>query len=59
MGLREDVKFIVKQEYEPKVPNEDVILQQAIHAVRYGKSTGNIALDRKAMNELNSKEEER
>ena len=59
MGLREDVKFIVKQEYEPKVPNEDVILQQAINAVSHGKSTGNVALDRKAMEELNSKGEER
>ena len=59
MGLRDDIKFIVKQEYEPKVPSEDIILQQAIHAISHGKSTGNAALDKRAINELNSKEEAR
>ena len=59
MGLREDIKFIVEQGYEPKVPNKDIILQQAINAISHGKSTGNVALDRKAMEELNSKGEER
>jgi len=62
MGLREDVKFVVKQDYEPKVPSEDIILQQAINVVSRGKSTRNVALDRKAikaMEKLKSKGEDR
>ena len=59
MGLREDVKFMVKQEpqYEPKVPNENIILKQAIQTIKSGKSKGNVALDRKAIQEINAEEE--
>ncbi len=59
MGLREDVKFIINQEpqYESKAPNEDITLKQAIQAIRNGKSTGNIALDKKAIEAINAQEE--
>ena len=49
MGLREDVKYMLDKEWEPKVPNNETILKQAKSQIKRGKSTGNVALDIKAI----------
>lgn len=57
MGLREDVKFIVDTQFEPKVPNERTILEQAKAQLRKGKSSGSPKLDLKAIKSLKEDEE--
>lgn len=49
MGLREDVRYIVGKDYEPKIPEKQIILKQAKEQLSKGKSTGSIKLDVKAI----------
>ena len=49
MSLREDVKFEVKTDWHPKVPSEQIVMEQAKRQLKKGKSSGNIALDIKAI----------
>ena len=58
MGLREDVRYMLHSDWEPKVPNEEEILRQSKIQIKKGKSTGSVALDVKAIESL-SKEKER
>ena len=51
MELRKDVKYMLNSDWEPKVPEEKVILKQAKLQFKRGKSTGRVALDIKAMKE--------
>ena len=51
MSLREDVKYEIKTEWHPKVPNEQKIIKQIQGQLRKGKSSGSIALDLKAIRE--------
>ena len=55
MGLRKDVKYMLSSDWEPKVPEEKVILKQAEAQLNKGKSTGNVALDVKAMKGKNDR----
>ena len=57
MGLREDVKYIIDKDWEPKVPSQEEILRQASQQIKKGKSTGNVALDRKAIKALKDGDE--
>lgn len=59
MGLREDVKFQVKQDWHPKVPCEETIMQQVKSSLKHGKSSGSIALDMKAIKEEYQRDDER
>ena len=52
MGLREDVKYIINKDWEPKVPSQEEILRQAKLQIKRGKSTGSVALDMKAMKKI-------
>ena len=52
MGLREDVKYIIDKDWEPKVPSQEEILKQAKSQIRRGKSTGSVFLDMKAMKKI-------
>ena len=58
MSLRKDAEYMTNQEYEPKVPDEDIILKQAIRQIKHGKSTGSTKLDIKAMKEMREPEED-
>jgi len=49
MELRKDIKRVLESDWEPKVPEEDVILKQAKAQLKKGKSSGSVALDIKAM----------
>ena len=49
MELRKDVKYMLDSDWEPKVPEDDVVLKQAKVQIKKGKSTGSVALDIKAM----------
>ena len=51
MELRKDVKYMLNSDWEPKVPEAEVILKQAKLQLKKGKSTGSVALDIKAMKE--------
>ena len=51
MELRKDVKYMLESDWEPKVPEQEIILKQAKPQLKKGKSTGSIALDIKAMKE--------
>ena len=55
MGLREDVKFQLKQEWHPRVPDEGTIMQQVKSSLKHGKSSGSMALDRKVIKEENER----
>ena len=59
MGLREDVRYMLHSDWEPKVPNEENILKQAEAQIKRGESTGNVRLDVDAIKSLNNKDEER
>ena len=52
MALRRDVIYMSKIHWEPKVPNESVILEQGMHQIKHGKSTGNIHFDIQVFNAL-------
>ena len=52
MGLREDVKYIIDKDWEPKVPSQEEILKQAQSQIKRGKSTGSVALDMKSMEKI-------
>ena len=56
MGLREDVKYMLDKDWEPKVPTEEEILKQAELQIKRGKSTGSVALDIKAIKSLKDKD---
>ena len=58
MGLREDVKYQLNKDWEPKVPSSEEILKQAKICMKRGKSSGNVALDIKAMKSLKKDKEE-
>lgn len=49
MGLREDIKFQLKQEWHPRVPDARTIMQQVKGSLKHGKSSGSMALDIKAV----------
>ena len=49
MGFREDVKCMLSKECNTKVPSEKEILRQAKMQIGIGKSTGNVNLDRIAI----------
>ena len=49
MSLRDDVKFEIKTDWHPNVPNEQIIIKQTQGQLRKGKSSGNMALDLKAI----------
>lgn len=55
MGLREDVKFQVEQDWHPKVPRTETIMQQAKSSLRHGKSSGDIKLDTIVMQKENQR----
>lgn len=57
MSLREDVKFVASRQFEPKIPNDNIILQQAKAQLKKGKTTGNMQLDFKAMKSLQEEQE--
>ena len=56
--LREDVKYYSNLHWEPKVPSDEAIVEQAVKQIKRGKSSGNVALDRKAMEKIKKEEEE-
>jgi len=56
MGLREDVKYMLEKDWEPKVPNQEEILKQAEMQIKRGKSTGSVSLDIKAIKSLKDKD---
>ena len=58
MGLREDVKYMLDKEWEPKVPTQEEILKQAERQIKRGKSTGSVSLNIKAMKSLKDKDGE-
>ena len=58
MGLREDVKYMVDKDWEPKVPSQEEILKQAELQIKRGKSTGSVSLDIKAIKSLKNKDGE-
>lgn len=57
MGLREDIKFILDENFEPRIPDNETILKQARKQLKNGKSTGNINLDVKAIRSFQQDEE--
>ena len=59
MGLREDVKYMLEKDWEPKVPSQEVIQKQAEIQIKRGKSTGSVALDMKAIRKQKDDGEER
>lgn len=59
MGLREDVKYMLDKDWEPKVPSSEEIEKQAEIQIKRGKSTGRVALDIKAIKKLKDDGEER
>jgi len=52
MGLREDVKYMLNKDWEPKIPSEEVIKKQAVAQIKRAKSTGCVARDVKAIKKL-------
>ena len=52
MSLRDDVKHQLESSWEPEVPNEGVILNQAKKQLLKGRSTGSVSLDIRAMKEM-------
>ena len=58
MGLREDVKYQLNKDWEPKVPGPEEVLKQAKMCIERGKSSGNVALDIKAIKSLKKDKEE-
>ena len=56
MGLREDVKYVLDKEWEPKVPTQQEILKQSELQIKRGKSTGSVAIDIKAIKSLKDKD---
>ena len=56
--LRKDVIYNSKLNWELKLPSNEIIEKQAISQIKHGKSTGNVALDRKAIKKIRSEEEE-
>lgn len=57
MGLREDVKYIIDKDWEPKVPSQETILKQAEEQIKRGKSTGSVNIDVKAIKSLKDGDE--
>ena len=51
MELRKDVKYMLESDWEPKVPEQEIILKQTKAQLKKGKSSGSVALDIKAMKE--------
>ena len=51
MELRKDVKYMLNCDWEPKIPEEEVILKHAKTMLKKGKSSGKVTLDIKAMND--------
>lgn len=49
MELRKDVKYMLESEWEPKVPEQEIILKQAKTQLKKGEASGSVALDVKAM----------
>lgn len=49
MGLREDVKYMLEKDWEPKVPSQEEIQKQVEFQIKRGKSSGSVALDMKAI----------
>ena len=52
MGLREDVKYMLDKDWEPKVSSGEVIQKQAEAQIKSGKSTGSVLMDVKVINKL-------
>lgn len=57
MGLREDVRYIIDNDYETKIPDNQIILKQAKEQLKKGKSTVSVKLDIKAIKSLEYDEE--
>lgn len=58
MTLREDIKYVLDKEWEPKVPTQEEILKQAEMQIKRGKSTERVSLDMKAIKSLEDKAED-
>ena len=58
MSIRKDAKYMTNQEYEPKVPNKDIMLKQAMRQIKHGKSTGSTKLDIEAMKKMREQAED-
>lgn len=56
MGLRKDVLYMSKIHWEPRIPSEEIIIEQAKNSIKHGRSTGNINLDIAAFNSIYSNE---
>ena len=52
MGLRQDLKYMLEKDWEPKVPSQEEIEKQVEIQIKRGKSTGSVALDIKAIKKL-------
>jgi len=52
MGLREDVKYMLNKDWEPKVPSQEVMQKQAVAQIKRGRSTGSVSMDVKAIKKL-------
>jgi len=59
MGLRDDVKYMLNKNWEPKVPSGEVIQKQAEAQIKRGKSTGSVSMDMKAIDKLKHEDGER
>ena len=59
MGLRQDLKYMLEKDWEPKVPSQEEIEKQVEIQIKRGKSTGSVALDIKAIKKLKDDGEER
>jgi len=57
MGLREDVRYMLDKEWEPKVPTQQDILKQSELQIKRGKSTGSVSLDLKVIKSLKDGDE--
>lgn len=57
MNLRKDVIYTSKIDWEPKIPSDNVILEQAKNQIKHGRSTGSISLDIKAIDSMTQEEQ--
>ena len=51
MELRKDVKRMLESDWEPKVPEQEIVLKHAKEKLKKGRSSGSVALDIKAIKE--------
>lgn len=52
MGLRENVKYMLDKDWEPRVPSQEEIQKQAEIQIKRGRSTGSVSMDMKAIKKL-------